>query len=152
MNDARQPIVPGSQPLSTPPPPPTKADPDEKDFAAFLEEEHTTVPPPAPAVAKSPSGPPPPPHIPPKPIIHFGPEGQRKQHTWKRQTGINGTGSCRVKSFRGKYTDQGLEHLDDTINEWLDTHPEVEVKFVTSTTASFEGKVHDPVLVLNLWY
>jgi hypothetical protein len=57
-----------------------------------------------------------------------------------------------VKTFHGKYSDQGMEHLDDVINEWLDNHPEVEVKFVTSTVNVFEGKIREPALVLNLWY
>ena len=35
---------------------------------------------------------------------------------------------------------------------WLDAHPEVEVKFVTSTVGIFEGKMREPALILNLWY
>ena len=57
-----------------------------------------------------------------------------------------------MKSFHGKYSDQGLQYLDDAVNEWLDAHPDVEVKFVTSTVGVFEGKIREPALVLNLWY
>jgi hypothetical protein len=147
MND--QPNGTGSAPLNPQSPKPETPDSDQDEFAAFLEEEHAT-PPPAPVAAKPT---PPPPVAAPKPAIRFNlAEGHRKQHNWQRQPVINGTGACRVKSFRGKFSDQGLEHLDDSINEWLDAHPEVEVKFVTSTVASFEGKTHDPVLVLNLWH
>lgn len=134
-----------------------RTDQDENEFAAFLEEEEQqTAAPPAPSDAL-PANPSAPgaismPTAPPKQIIKFGPEIHHKHHDWKRKPVINGNGACRVKSFRGKYSDQGLEHLDDTINEWLDANPDVEVKFVTSTVDLFEGKTREPALVLNLWY
>ncbi len=75
-----------------------------------------------------------------------------KKHDWKRQPTKNGTGAIRVKSFHGKYSEQGLEYLDNAVNEWLDANPDVEVKFVTPTVMTFEGKIREPALVLNLWY
>lgn len=117
------------------------------------------------------------PHAPPKPAVHHDPidepialvddttavsaakkikqigaQWQHKQHEWKRTPHATGRGAIRVRSFHGKYSDQGLEHLDDMINEWIDEHPEVEIKFVTSTVGVFEGKIREPALVLNLWY
>jgi len=88
----------------------------------------------------------------PKKIIAFGADGHKHQQEWKRQLIKNGTGACRVRSFHGKYSEQGLEYLDNAINEWLDNHPEIEVKFVTSTVMTFEGKIREPALVLNVWY
>lgn len=85
-------------------------------------------------------------------IRALGPEFHQKQHNWKRQPHSSGAGAIRVKSFHGKYSDQGLEHMDDVINVWIDAHPEVEIKFVTSTVGVFEGKIREPALVLNLWY
>jgi len=83
--------------------------------------------------------------MPPAPIKSkikaFGPESTRKEHAWKRTPHTDGKGAIRVKTFHGKYSDQGMEHIDDVINEWLDNHPEVEVKFVTSTVNVFEGKI-----------
>lgn len=76
----------------------------------------------------------------------------KKHHEWKRKPHLTGNGAIRVRSFHGKYSDQGLQYLDDAINEWLDANPEVEVKFVTSTVGVFEGKIREPALVLNLWY
>lgn len=76
----------------------------------------------------------------------------RREHVWKRTPHISGHGAIRVKSFHGKYSDSGVEHLDDMINEWIDAHPEVEVKFVTSTVHVFEGKIREPALVMNVWY
>lgn len=88
---------------------------------------------------------------PPSKIV-FGPDVTHRKHDWKRKTTATGTGAVRVKSFHGKLSDQGIEYLDDSINEWLDAHPDVEVKFVTSTVGMFEGKIKDLALVLNLWY
>jgi hypothetical protein len=85
-------------------------------------------------------------------IKQFGVEAHRAERAWKRAPHTSGSGAVRVKSFHGKYSDQGVEHLDDVINDWLDNHPEVEVKFVTSTVHVFEGKIREPALVLNLWY
>lgn len=76
----------------------------------------------------------------------------KKHHDWKRKVVTNGFGAIRVKSFHGKYSDSGLQYLDDAINEWLDANPEVEIKFVTPTVGVFEGKIREPALVLNLWY
>jgi len=88
----------------------------------------------------------------PKKILAFGADLVSKRHDWKRTPIITGHGACRVKSFHGKYSEQGLEYLDNAVNEWLDNHPEVEVKFVTPTVMTFEGKIREPALVLNVWY
>lgn len=84
--------------------------------------------------------------------IKFGPDVAHKKHEWKRTPVVTGHGACRVKSFHAKYSDQGIEHIDDAINEWLDAHAEVEVKFVTTTVHVFEGKIREPAIVMNVWY
>ena len=87
-----------------------------------------------------------------KKIVAFGAETKTFSENWKRPTIKSGTGACRVKSFHCKYSDEGLRYLDNSINVWLDAHPDVEIKFVTSTVNQFEGKIREPALVLNLWY
>jgi len=89
---------------------------------------------------------------PPKRIVAFGGDEKKFNENFKRRTTIVGTGACRVKSFHGKYSDEGLRYLDNAINLWLDEHADVEVKFVTSTVMTFEGKTREPALVLNCWY
>lgn len=79
-------------------------------------------------------------------------DGVHRTHKWKRTPAVTGSGVCRVRSFHGKYSEQGLEFLDGAINEWLDNNPDVEIKFVTSTVMTFEGKIREPALVLNCWY
>ena len=53
---------------------------------------------------------------------------------------------------RFKLSDQGLEYIDEAINVWLDEHPEVDIKLVTSNVGMFDGKFKDLALIVNLWY
>lgn len=68
-----------------------------------------------------------------------------------RTPNVSGFGACRVRSFIGKISGPGLEFLDNNINLWLDQHPEVEIKFVTSTVGGMDGK-SETAIVMNLWY
>ncbi len=79
-------------------------------------------------------------------------DGGGRDIKWKREPHKTGTGATRVRTFHGKLSDQGMEYLDGAVNEWLNEHPEAEVKFVTSSVGVFEGKIREPALVLNLWY
>jgi hypothetical protein len=85
-------------------------------------------------------------------IVAFGGDAVKVAENFKRTPNKSGTGAIRVKSFHGKYSDEGLKYLDNAINAWLDDHPEIEVKFVTPTVMTFEGKIREPALVLNVWY
>jgi len=78
--------------------------------------------------------------------------GGHGQHSWKRLPHTNPTGAIRVKSFHGRLSDNGLEYLDNAINDWLDAHPEIDIKFVTSTEGMFDGKIKEPALILNVWF
>jgi hypothetical protein len=78
--------------------------------------------------------------------------GGQVAHKWKRTPHVTGTGICRVKTFHGRLSDQGMDYLDATINEWLDEHPEVEVKMVTTSTNLFDGKMKELALIVNIWY
>ncbi|HTW93731.1 MAG TPA: hypothetical protein VMD30_02985 [Tepidisphaeraceae bacterium] len=78
--------------------------------------------------------------------------GHGSGQNWKRKPNVHPTGAVRVKSFHGRLSDNGLEYLDNAINEWLDRHPDIDIKFVTSTEGMFDGKIKEPALILNLWY
>lgn len=71
---------------------------------------------------------------------------------WKRPLHANGTGATHCKTFTGKLTPSGLEWLDKHINEWLDQHPEAEVKFATTTIGVMDtttGK--ETAIVVQVW-
>ncbi len=78
--------------------------------------------------------------------------GHGVSHAWKRQPTIAGHGAIRVRSFHGRLSDEGMEFMDNKINEWIDEHPDVEVKFVTTTIGTYEGKIREQALIVNVWY
>lgn len=86
-------------------------------------------------------------------IKAFGVQGLvSHEHKWKRTPTANGTGAIRVRSFHGRLSDEGLAYMDEKINEWLDAHPEIEIKHTTATIGQYEGKIREPALVVNVWY
>lgn len=143
MNESRPPqIIPqssrlGQTPPQPAPPPPPAPKPQDLEPISLVEE---TTPANTNQIISSTS----------KIKLSSGPT--HATHTYKRQPNANGHGACRVRSFHGRLSDEGMAFLDDKINEWLDQHPEIEVKFVTTTAATFEGKIRELALVVNVWY
>jgi hypothetical protein len=84
--------------------------------------------------------------------IKFGADGHLTKRAYARKPTTTGQGACRVRTFHGKLSDQGLEYLDDAINHFLDEHPEIEIKFVTSNVGMFDGKFKDIAMIVNVWY
>lgn len=75
-----------------------------------------------------------------------------QQQKFKRNV-LQGTDhATRIKTFHCKLSDNSFRALDRQVNEWIDEHPEVEVKFALSTIGVVEGKHADPHLIINLFY
>jgi hypothetical protein len=74
------------------------------------------------------------------------------QHSYKRATHVNRTGAIRMRTFHCRLSEQGVEYMDMTINDWLESHPDIEVKFTTSTVGMWDGKLKEPTLIINVWY
>ncbi|MBC7835490.1 MAG: hypothetical protein H7Y88_10390 [Phycisphaerales bacterium] len=70
---------------------------------------------------------------------------------WKRKPTKSGTGACHVRSFHCKLTGDTLDNLDRQINEWLDAHPDFEVKFTNATIGDWTGKLKEPNLIVQVW-
>ncbi len=85
-------------------------------------------------------------------IRTFGPS-QRVPHDehWKRTPNATGTGAIHVKTFVTKLRLDAINHLDEQVNEWLDAHPEYEVKFVTTTIGKLVAKNTEDALFMNIW-
>lgn len=77
--------------------------------------------------------------------------GGRHEDNWSRTPNVTGTGAIHVKSFHCKLTGESLEFLDKQVNEWLDAHPQYEVKFVTTSVGEWMGKVKEPNLIVQVW-
>lgn len=75
----------------------------------------------------------------------------RHEDKWARTPNSTGTGAIHVKSFHCRMTGDSLEFLDQQINEWLDAHPQYEVKMVTSSVGTWSGKLKEPNLIVNVW-
>ena len=84
-------------------------------------------------------------------IQMFGPTVTKHEDKWKRTPNTPGTGAIHVKTFVAKLRLDAVEHLDQQINEWLDAHPQYEVKFVTSTIGKLVGKITEEALFVNVW-
>lgn len=83
-------------------------------------------------------------------IRRFG-DVTKRTHEWVRKPNADGTGAVHCKTFVAKMRQEALDHLDEQINEWLDAHEDVEVKFVTTAIGPMIGKMTEPALVVNLW-
>ncbi len=84
-------------------------------------------------------------------ITQFG--GQRKPHDehWARTPNTPGTGAIHVKTFVTKLRLDAIEHLDEQVNQWLDAHPEYEVKFVTTAVGKLVGKNVEEAIFMSVW-
>lgn len=75
----------------------------------------------------------------------------RHEDKWSRTPNVTGAGAIHVKSFHCRLTGDSLEFLDQQINEWLDAHPQYEVKLVTTSVGLWSGKLKEPNLIVNVW-
>ena len=92
---------------------------------------------------------------PPKPKIQAFQQAlgsKRHEDQWKRSPNVTGTGAIHCKSFHCKLSDDALAFLDEQVNQWLDAHPQYEVKFVSTGVGEFTGKLgKEPHLVMQVW-
>lgn len=84
-------------------------------------------------------------------IKTFG-RSDAQEHEWQRQTNADGTGAVRVRTFHAALSHDSLVHLDERINEWLDSSPDIEVKFVTTNIGELAVKAgKEPALFMSIW-
>jgi hypothetical protein len=96
---------------------------------------------------------PPPPPPPPK-IQAFEQKlgGRKHEDTWNRTPNVTGKGAIHVKTFHCKLNDDAIGFLDQQVNEWLDAHPQYEVKLVASNVGDFTGKLgKEAHLIVTVW-
>ena len=77
---------------------------------------------------------------------------RRHEDSWKRTPNTNNSGAIHCKTFHCKLSDDALGFLDQQVNEWLDAHPQYEVKFSTSCVGEFQGKMgREFHMILQVW-
>jgi hypothetical protein len=61
-------------------------------------------------------------------------------------------GASRMRIYHCKLSEGPLMQLNRQVNEWLDAHPDIEVKFATSTIGTWEGRHAEQHIILTLYY
>jgi ABC-type glycerol-3-phosphate transport system substrate-binding protein len=74
-----------------------------------------------------------------------------KKAEWKRKPNADGRGATHVKTFHSRLNTEAIEIMDDQINQWIEDHPELEVKLVSNTVGEWQGKVKEPALIVQIW-
>ncbi len=78
--------------------------------------------------------------------------GDSGESKWKRSLNKNGAGATHVRTFTGSLSAQGLEYMDQHINEWLDSHPDAEVKFAQLQIGNMPTATgREPAMIAQVW-
>ena len=80
--------------------------------------------------------------------------GSKTSHVdkWDRTPNVTGQGAIHCKIFHAKLREDALEYLERQINEWLDKHPEYEVKQTTSSIGELKQKTgSEPAIFITVW-
>ena len=81
-----------------------------------------------------------------------GGSGKWDDEHLKRKLDPTSIGASRCRMFHSKLNEGAIEFMTTNINEWLESSPNVVVKFASSTIGVFEGKHAEPNLILTLFY
>ncbi|MCC7144868.1 MAG: hypothetical protein IT443_00330 [Phycisphaeraceae bacterium] len=84
-------------------------------------------------------------------IKHFGAAHKHADENWKRQPQVTGRGAMHMRTFFSKLRPDAIEYMDRQINEWLDSHPEYEVKFASSSVGLLQEKSAEPAIFVTVW-
>ncbi|MBK9119180.1 MAG: hypothetical protein IPM18_06200 [Phycisphaerales bacterium] len=94
----------------------------------------------------------------PTPILSFGSglpglgAGSAEATKYRRPLLKGSPHATRCRTFHCKLADGPLVHMNQQINEWVDSDDDIEIKFATSTIGVVEGKHSDPHLIVTLFY
>ena len=82
----------------------------------------------------------------------FGGGAEAKpEFKFNRPMNTDGKGATRFKMFHSKIALAPLEHMEKSINEWIDGD-EIEVKHIGQIIGTMEGKRPEPNLLVMVWY
>lgn len=70
---------------------------------------------------------------------------------YHRAVNTTRTGGIRAKTFVAKLRLDAIEHLDHQINDWLEAHPDYEVKYATTVVGELTGKIKEPALFMTVF-
>ncbi len=109
-------------------------------------------PDPTPSAGPAPSTPAPPASAPKIQAFEQKLGAKRHEDSWKRTPNLTGSGAIHLRTFHCRLSDDALGFIDQQVNEWLDAHPQYEVKFVSTALGEFQGKMgKEPHLIVQVW-
>ena len=76
---------------------------------------------------------------------------EAKKTEFRRPLNVTGKGATRCRLFHSRIAVAPLEHLEQQVNEWLDSE-DIEIKHVGQSVGIMEGKTAKPNLVVMVWY
>jgi hypothetical protein len=71
---------------------------------------------------------------------------------YKRPLNPAGPNATRVRIFHCKLTEGPVVNLNQQVNDWLDSHPDIQIKFANTTIGTWEGKHAEQHIILTLYY
>lgn len=71
---------------------------------------------------------------------------------YKRPLNPTGQAATRIRIFHCKLSEGPVLNLNQQVNEWLDAHPDITVKFANTTIGTWEGKHAEQHIILALYY
>ncbi len=77
--------------------------------------------------------------------------GSQHKEDFKRGLNLDGTGATRCRLFTSKIGLGQLTHMEEMINEWLDSES-IEVKHVGHVMGTMEGKRAEENILVLVWY
>jgi len=63
-----------------------------------------------------------------------------------------GQGATRIRVFHTRLNDGAAAFMAQSINQWADSDPDIEVKHSATTVGVWEGKHPEPHLIITVWY
>ncbi|MCC7293958.1 MAG: hypothetical protein IT449_18005 [Phycisphaerales bacterium] len=76
----------------------------------------------------------------------------RTDRHYHRALDPSAAGATRCRTFHCKLNDSAIEFMNHSLNQWLDEHPDIAIKFATSTLGVFEGKSKEQNLILTVFF
>ncbi len=70
----------------------------------------------------------------------------------ERPLNPDASAATRCRTFHAKLNDGAVAFMNRQVNEWVDSDPNITIKFATSTIGVYEGKKADPHLILTVFY
>lgn len=80
------------------------------------------------------------------PVVH------QPKHTYRRAVQPQMDTATRCRTFHCRLSDAGFSHLNAQIDEWVDAHDDVQIKFATSSVGTIEGKHTESHLIVTVFY